>query len=321
MKLTFKHWSMKRNASRAMGELKIYLYVKTHNKTGLKYFGKTTKADPISYVGSGLYWKRHLSKYGSDFSTEIIGEFYDTESCYDFAIKFSEEHDIVNSPLWANLIIENGMDGAPKGNVISEETKEKIKKSLTGKPSPKSKYILKESPLERAERISKCSSGRLWITNGEITMRIKEDEELPDGFVYGRIKKDVEVKEKLSMSDIMKNVWKDPNRKEKHKIQMEERVLNGFYESFIGMKRSDKFCAELSERMTTNNPMSNPEHRKKLKESLSSKETIDKKRKNMIGNTYTRGRKWFNNGEVSKMLFEAPDETWKLGRLHKKEQI
>ena len=35
-----------------------YLYVKQHNKTGLKYFGKTTKKDPLKYKGSGLYWKR-----------------------------------------------------------------------------------------------------------------------------------------------------------------------------------------------------------------------------------------------------------------------
>jgi len=37
----------------------VYLYVKIHNVTKLKYFGKTTK-NPYNYKGSGLYWKRHL---------------------------------------------------------------------------------------------------------------------------------------------------------------------------------------------------------------------------------------------------------------------
>lgn len=165
----------------------IYLYVKTHNITGLKYFGKTTKPDPISYVGSGLYWKRHLSKYGKDFSTEIIGEFYDEDECSKVALEFSRNNNIVESDEWANLIYENGLDGAPKGNVISDETKDKIRKSLTGKPSPKSKYILKEDPEIRSSRISSYFSGKRWITNGQTIKLIDEGDVLPEGFVYGRI--------------------------------------------------------------------------------------------------------------------------------------
>ena len=49
----------------------IYLYIKTHNITGLKYLGKTEK-DPYRYNGSGKYWKRHLKKYGRDIKTEIL---------------------------------------------------------------------------------------------------------------------------------------------------------------------------------------------------------------------------------------------------------
>lgn len=37
----------------------IHLYIKTHNTTGLKYFGKTTK-DPYKYLGSGKHWRAHL---------------------------------------------------------------------------------------------------------------------------------------------------------------------------------------------------------------------------------------------------------------------
>ena len=40
------------------------LYVKTHNKTGLKYLGRTTQ-DPYKYKGSGTYWRSHLKKHGN----------------------------------------------------------------------------------------------------------------------------------------------------------------------------------------------------------------------------------------------------------------
>jgi hypothetical protein len=52
----------------------IYLYVKTHNVTGLKYLGKTESNDPHKYPGSGTYWKSHLTKHGKDYHTEIIKE-------------------------------------------------------------------------------------------------------------------------------------------------------------------------------------------------------------------------------------------------------
>jgi ribosomal protein S27AE len=96
--------------------MKIYLYVKQHNSTKLKYFGKTQSEDPLKYSGSGKYWKRHLEKHGNDISNVNLWEFDNEEDCSEFAIKFSEENDIVNSKEWANLKIENGLDGNPIGN-------------------------------------------------------------------------------------------------------------------------------------------------------------------------------------------------------------
>lgn len=48
-----------------------YLYIKTHNITGLKYLGKTTK-DPYKYLGSGTDWLKHLKQYGTDITTDIV---------------------------------------------------------------------------------------------------------------------------------------------------------------------------------------------------------------------------------------------------------
>lgn len=88
----------------------IYLYIKQHNITKLKYFGKTTR-NPYTYNGSGKYWKRHISKHGLDISTLCVYEFNDKNECSKFALKFSFENNIVESNDWANMKPENGSDG------------------------------------------------------------------------------------------------------------------------------------------------------------------------------------------------------------------
>jgi hypothetical protein len=53
--------------------MKISLYLKTHNQTGLQYLGKTTQ-DPFTYKGSGSYWRKHIAKHGNDVTTTILFE-------------------------------------------------------------------------------------------------------------------------------------------------------------------------------------------------------------------------------------------------------
>lgn len=92
------------------------LYIKTHNITGFKYFGKTTRLDCIhSYKGSGVRWQRHLKKHGSNYTTELLGIWQDKDRLVQYATKFCLEHDVVNSPLWANMIVEEGLQGAASG--------------------------------------------------------------------------------------------------------------------------------------------------------------------------------------------------------------
>jgi len=90
--------------------MSIYLYKKTHNKTGIMYLGKTEK-DPFKYKGSGKIWKLHIKKHGYDVTTEILGEFSNLEDFRKEAIKLSEELNIINSPDWANLRLEEGDGG------------------------------------------------------------------------------------------------------------------------------------------------------------------------------------------------------------------
>jgi hypothetical protein len=108
-----------------------WLYIKQHNLTGLKYFGKTTRDDPTKYFGSGKYWLKHLKKHGYDVNTVWYQMFTTQESLVEFATKFSMENNIVESSDWANLKAENGLDGSPPGVVFTESHKEKIRLSST----------------------------------------------------------------------------------------------------------------------------------------------------------------------------------------------
>lgn len=88
-----------------------YLYVKTHIVTGLKYFGKTTNPNPSKYKGSGKRWLNHIRKHGNHVTTEIIGYYTDKKECIREALEFSIKNDIHKSGNWANLILENGING------------------------------------------------------------------------------------------------------------------------------------------------------------------------------------------------------------------
>lgn len=115
------------------------LYIKTHNKTGLKYFGKSQKNFEKfkKYKGSGKYWQKHIKKHGYDVTTRIYAIFDETDEYFrsiftKIAIIFSEDNNIVNSNEWANLTIENGLDGLGYGHKFSEEHKKNQSESRKG---------------------------------------------------------------------------------------------------------------------------------------------------------------------------------------------
>ena len=88
-----------------------YLYIKIHNKSGLKYFGKTVRAKYHTYSGSGTYWRNHLKKHGNDCRTIIYGYYEDEELCNKDAMEFSKSNNIIESSEWANKIFETGLQG------------------------------------------------------------------------------------------------------------------------------------------------------------------------------------------------------------------
>lgn len=159
-----------------------WLYIKQHDLTKLKYFGKTTATDPLKYKGSGKYWNDHLRQHGTKITTLWCELFTDKQSLIDFAIRFSKENNIIESKDWANLIEENGIDGWHPGQkrkfkkrkplseehkaklraarakqIITEETKKKISDSKKGKLG----YSRKPHSEETKRKISEGNKGKV----------------------------------------------------------------------------------------------------------------------------------------------------------------
>jgi len=106
----------------------IYLYLKTHERTGLRYFGMT-KQDPHKYMGSGKRWRNHLSKHGNNVTTEIIFESEDKGEIVDAGIFYSKLWDIVDDDKFANLKIEEGDGGFDHINDGSKKHRERCRRA------------------------------------------------------------------------------------------------------------------------------------------------------------------------------------------------
>lgn len=156
----------------------IYLYVKQHKSTGLRYFGKTANGrDPYTYLGSGKYWIRHVNKHGKELvETLNVWQFENEEDCSEFALKFSTDNNIVESVEWANIVPENGKDGAPVGVSGSSgmlgkkhtaETKRKISEKAKGrKITEQHKEIL----LYHSRKSSGHNRGKKWTEETKLKM-------------------------------------------------------------------------------------------------------------------------------------------------------
>jgi hypothetical protein len=100
------------------------LYLKEHNKTGLKYLGYTKLEDVHKYQGSGMYWKRHIKEHGYDVTTKILGKYSTQEELKLVGLYYTQLYGIVESKEFANLKEEAGVSGK-----YSLETKMKMSES------------------------------------------------------------------------------------------------------------------------------------------------------------------------------------------------
>ena len=131
----------------------IYLYVKTHNKTGLKYLGKTISIDPHLYQGSGTVWRRHIKKHGYDVTTEILLKTNDPKELKEVGIYYSNLWNIVESKDFANIVPEMGDGGAMLWSAESRQKLSNTNKGRTYTNETKKKYS--EAQKKQAHHLSK----------------------------------------------------------------------------------------------------------------------------------------------------------------------
>lgn len=139
------------------------------------YFGKTVKPDPYKYLGSGIYWRRHLKVHGKEIDTIWVELFHDKNRLVEFAEFFSSFFDIAHEDVWANLVEENGLDG---GQNITEETREKMAVAKRGKTlSTETKKKISLSQLNRkrdsdiGQKISASKKGKHFSNEHKAALR------------------------------------------------------------------------------------------------------------------------------------------------------
>lgn len=152
--------------------MKIYLYLKTHNKTGLKYLGKTV-CDPYTYSGSGSRWKNHLKKHGNDITTEILLETEDPKEISKWGLYYSKLWNIVDDQSFANMRPESG-DGGDTSGCENYQTGIKKRKSIKGSNNP------------MYGRSAIVENNMRWYNDGYKNIYVPENTQ-PLGFKAGRI--------------------------------------------------------------------------------------------------------------------------------------
>lgn len=135
---------------------KGYVYMITNLINDRKYIGVSTKCNEKNkkeYFGSGIAIKDAIKKYGkTNFVKKIIQEFDDEIKARNFERELIEQLGAIDDGLYYNLVA-GGYGGAVKGRILSEETKKKISKTLKGHKGH-------QHDIEHIEKMKKIMTGR-----------------------------------------------------------------------------------------------------------------------------------------------------------------
>jgi len=145
-----------------------WLYIKKHNITGLKYFGKTTSKDPHKYKGSGDHWVAHLKKYGDDVSTIWCHLYLEKDELVNEATSFSLSHNIVKSTEWANHQIETGLGIVYQKSkpIYTAARKQQYRERMIGNTLNKGRSQTQEEKDKRANSLKEAyQSGKRVVTD------------------------------------------------------------------------------------------------------------------------------------------------------------
>jgi hypothetical protein len=112
----------------------LTLYLK-ESPTGLKYLGITSRKNPYTYRGSGVYWKKHLKYHAfsiNDIKTTILYQTYCKEELKEKGLYYSKLYNVVKSKDFANLCYESG-ECSTLGYIPTKETKNKYLPKISHK--------------------------------------------------------------------------------------------------------------------------------------------------------------------------------------------
>lgn len=144
----------------------LYLYLKTHQKTGLKYLGQTIR-NPFTYKGSGKRWTNHLKVHGNDVSTEILKECHSREELKKWGLYYSQLWNIVDNSEFANCTMEEGTGGL----TFKPEDRLGEKNPMYGKKNPCStKKRLDIIKTKNEKVLDKMKEAVLMLNNGYSTV-------------------------------------------------------------------------------------------------------------------------------------------------------
>lgn len=143
------------------------LYLKTHNKTGLKYIGKTCKKDVHAYPGSGKHWQNHLKKHGYDYRTEILFQSEDQKEFSKVCLEYSKKWNVKESIDFANMKPEDGYDGGAlpgKDHPLFGRKRPRQSLLMTGENNPAKRKEHKENHHTKSDSWKRTQRER-WKEN------------------------------------------------------------------------------------------------------------------------------------------------------------
>ena len=198
------------------------LYYKQCSHCELKYYGKSKTENIEAYKGSGIRWLHHLKKHNANAIHVWNSEWFYDDSIIEVAMKFSFENNIVESDEWANLVIENGIDGGYLGEKanqkMSKTRSDPVWKETVGKEAYKKISKTRSDPVwketvgkEAYKKISKTKSDPVWKETVGKKLYKKMLKTKSDPIWKETVGKEAKEKELKTKSD---PVWKETVGKE-----------------------------------------------------------------------------------------------------------
>lgn len=173
-----------------------YVYLTTNLVNGRKYIGQhKSEQFTENYKGSGKILRQAFDKYGwSNFRVELLEECDSKEDLDRSEVKWISDMNAVYSDEYYNI----AFGGSSRHGPISEDQKKALSEFGKTRTGCKNPFYGKHHTEETINKIKEANSkrddfsscganrGKVIVNNGEVNKFISPDEDLPEGFVYGR---------------------------------------------------------------------------------------------------------------------------------------